>query len=87
MLKYNIVIEHAALRHIEFFKKNYKVIAKKIHALLLDIVKTPFVGIGKPEALKFELTGYWSRRITQEHRLVYKLRQNEIVVISCRYHY
>ncbi len=87
MLKYNIVIEQAALRHIEFFKKNDKVIAKKIHALLLDIAKTPFVGIGKLEALKFELTGYWSRRITQEHRLVYKLRQNEIVVISCRYHY
>ena len=50
-------------------------------------MRTPFEGIGKPEALKGDLQGYWSRRITSEHRLVYKYIDDEIRVASCRYHY
>ena len=64
---------------------------KKIYArivkLIKDIERHPFVGIGKPEPLKHELAGLWSRRITAEHRLVYQAGEEEIVIVSCRFHY
>jgi toxin YoeB len=60
---------------------------KKINDLIKDIRRTPFEGKGKPEPLKYDLAGYWSRRITLEHRLVYKFEHNKIYIISCRYHY
>lgn len=50
-------------------------------------MRTPFEGIGKPEALKGDLQGYWSRRITSEHRLVYKYQKELLLIASCRYHY
>ena len=62
-------------------------ILKKINSLLKDIQINPFEGIGKPESLKYDLAGYWSRRISQEHRLVYKIDNQNIVIIACRYHY
>ncbi|MGD8793483.1 MAG: Txe/YoeB family addiction module toxin [Anaerolineae bacterium] len=55
--------------------------------LIRDIDRDPFVGLGKPEPLKHDLAGLWSRRITDEHRLVYKVTEEEIVIISCRFHY
>jgi toxin YoeB len=64
-------------------KKNLK----KINALLKEIRRSPFEGSGKPEALKHALQGCWSRRINQEHRLVYEVFEDRIHVISCRYHY
>ena len=65
-----------------------KQIFKKIMELLKSIKRTPFQGIGKPELLKFNQTGYWSRRITHEHRLVYKVDiQNNIFIASCKGHY
>ncbi len=63
-----------------------KVFAKIIN-LIKDIERNPFNGIGKPEPLKHELAGYWSRRITDEHRLVYKVEEDKIIIISCKYHY
>lgn len=60
---------------------------RKINSLIKEIQRTPFQGAGKPEALKFDLSGYWSRRIDHEHRLVYQVHQNELIIISCRYHY
>ena len=60
---------------------------KKINALLQDIKRNPFDGIGKPESLKHEMAGTWSRRINQEHRLVYEVVEESILVVSCRYHY
>jgi len=60
---------------------------KKINELIKDIERTPYKGLGKPEALKFDLTGYWSRRIDREHRLVYQVIGEEILIYSCRYHY
>ncbi len=64
---------------------------KKIHVrivkLIKDIDRSPFSGLGKPEPLKHELKGLWSRRITKEHRLVYKVTEEEIVIVSCRFHY
>ena len=60
---------------------------KKINELLKDIQRNPFDGIGKPEALKYDLAGYWSRRIDHEHRLVYQILENEISIFSCRFHF
>ncbi len=60
---------------------------KKIHRLLKDIDRSPFAGLGKPEPLKFELTGYWSRRINQTDRLIYKVDNATTIVIACKGHY
>ncbi len=64
---------------------------KKIYARLIELIKdiqrNPFSGIGKPEPLKHELKGLWSRRITDEHRLVYKVDDKEVLIISCKFHY
>ncbi|MDK6907387.1 Txe/YoeB family addiction module toxin [Actinotignum timonense] len=62
-------------------------IVKKVNALLKDISRNGHEGIGKPEPLRYNYEGYWSRRITDEHRLVYKISDDAIVIISCRYHY
>ncbi len=64
-----------------------KKMTKKINSLLRDIMRSPFSGIGKPEGLKHDLTGLWSRRIDLEHRLVYKVESEIITVISCRFYY
>ncbi|PZV28142.1 MAG: Txe/YoeB family addiction module toxin [Snowella sp.] len=64
-----------------------KKIYAKIVTLIKDIERDPFSGLGKPEALKHDLSGLWSRRITQEHRLVYRISDEEVVIISCRFHY
>lgn len=66
---------------------NDKKIYKKIVDLITEITRQPYQGTGKPEPLKHELQGYWSRRITEEHRLVYKVEQNAILIIACKYHY
>lgn len=70
-----------------YWQATDKKMIKRINELLKDISKTPFSGVGKPEALKFNLSGYWSRRINSEHRLVYKIENNCIIILSCRYHY
>ena len=60
---------------------------KKINALIKDIERTPFVGLGKPEPLKHALAGFWSRRIDIEHRLIYRIRDDKLEIAQCRYHY
>ncbi|UJX42360.1 Txe/YoeB family addiction module toxin [Desulfovibrio sp. JY] len=60
---------------------------KKINALIREILREPFSGTGKPEPLKFDLAGCWSRRIDMEHRLVYLIEDGDCVIIACRYHY
>ncbi len=64
-----------------------KQILKKINEQIKDIKRQPYHGIGKPEALKYDLAGYCSRRIDSEHRLVYQVAVEEILIFSCRYHY
>jgi toxin YoeB len=64
-----------------------KRVLKKINQLIKDIQREPFEGIGKPEPLKHQLSGYWSRRITDEHRLVYEIYEDSLAIASCRYHY
>lgn len=70
-----------------YWQTRDKKILKKINTLLRDAKREPFTGLGKPEPLKHELAGYWSRRITQEHRLVYEVFEESILVLSCCYHY
>ena len=64
-----------------------KKIVSKINELIKSISRTPFEGIGKPEPLKFELTGTWSRRIDNEHRLIYQIIRRDILILNCRYLY
>jgi toxin YoeB len=70
-----------------WFQQNDRKRLKRINALIKDTIRNPFEGLGKPEPLKSELSGYWSRRITSEHRLVYRSSNTALVIISCRYHY
>ena len=70
-----------------YWQKTDKKILKRINTLIKEIKRHPFEGMGKPEPLKHDLSGYWSRRIDQEHRLVYRFDKKSIIVISCRYHY
>lgn len=60
---------------------------KRINDLIKDAQRNPFTGIGKPEALKHSLSGFWSRRIDETNRLVYEATEEDLVIISCRYHY
>ena len=84
-----ICFEANAWEDYLFWQRSDKKMQKKINALIREICKQPFTGIGKPEALKYDLSGYWSRRINQEHRLVYRYdtATNIIVIMQCRYHY
>lgn len=70
-----------------YWQKTDKAVLRKINELLKSAQRTPYEGVGKPESLKYDLGGTWSRRITAEHRLVYFLDGEIIVVVSCRYHY
>ena len=69
------------------WQKEDKKIFLKIQNLIKDTIRNPFGGMGKPEPLKNNLKGYWSKRITKEHRLVYKVEENQLIIISCKYHY
>ncbi|HHB95268.1 MAG TPA: Txe/YoeB family addiction module toxin [Campylobacterales bacterium] len=64
-----------------------KKIFKKIQRLIKESIREPFSGIGKPEPLKNNLKGYWSKRITDEHRFVYKVEEDNLIIISCKFHY
>ena len=69
------------------WQKEDKTILKRINQLIKDIQQSPFQGIGNPESLKYDLSGFWSRRIDREHRLVYQVFDQEILIYSCKYHY
>lgn len=70
-----------------YWQKTDKKILRRINALIKDIQRNPFEGIGKPEPLKHALSGYWSRRINDEHRIVYKIFDDAIQMAQLRYHY
>ena len=69
------------------WKKNDKQKLKRINELLNDISRSPYEGIGKPEPLKFNYAGFWSRRIDEENRLIYRVIDDEIQIAKCRFHY
>lgn len=70
-----------------YWQKTDKKKLKRINELLKDISRTPFHGIGKPEPLKYKYSGFWSRRIDDEHRLIYQAKDDEILIAKCRHHY
>ena len=70
-----------------YWQQNDRATLKKINGLIKESMRTPFEGTGKPEALKENLKGFWSRRINLEHRLVYKVEDDAIYILQCRYHY
>jgi toxin YoeB len=83
----NVTFTPTALDDLRYWLKTDKRQAERVLALLEEIRRTPFEGAGKPEPLRFQLAGCWSRRIDREHRLIYQVEETEIVVIACRYHY
>lgn len=70
-----------------FWQEDDPGMLRKINALLRDVKRDPFKGIGKPEPLKGALSGYWSRRISEEHRMVYKVASGDLLIAQLRYHY
>nr|VFJ45811.1 MAG: toxin YoeB [Candidatus Kentron sp. FW]VFJ46573.1 MAG: toxin YoeB [Candidatus Kentron sp. FW] len=82
-----VAFEQCAFDDFTQWAATDKKIHKRIVSLITDTLRRPYVGIGKPEPLRHELRGYWSRRITDEHRLVYKVEGDMLVIIACRYHY
>ena len=82
-----LVFDKNALEDLKYFVEKDRRLALKIIALIEATLKSPFEGVGKPEPLKHALAGCWSRRINQEHRLVYRVEGNSVVVLGCRYHY
>lgn len=88
MMKYVLDFTEQANEDIEFHKKSGNVkMLNKIFQLLKDATDTPFEGIGKPEPLRHNLSGFWSRRINREHRLIYEVIENRIVIYSLKGHY
>jgi toxin YoeB len=88
----NLVFTPEAREDFEYWIDNDDEAANKIRGLLKEITRTPFHGMGKPEALKHNLKGFWSRRITGEHRLVYKIsgtkgKDQQCAIVQCRFHY
>ena len=82
-----IIFSKNAWEDYVYWQTEDKKTLKKINALIKDIQRTPYEGIGKPEPLKFDLAGYWSRRIDLEHRLVYQVEDSDILIYTCRFHY
>jgi toxin YoeB len=70
-----------------WFQENNTKLVSRINSLIKNAMRTPFDGIGNPKPLKADLSGFWSRRINLEHRLVYKVSKEEITIIACRFHY
>lgn len=83
----NISFTENAWEDYLYWQKMDKKIVKRINELIKDVKRSPFKGLGKPEPLKYDLTGKWSRRITDEHRLVYQVEGINLIVFTCRYHY
>ena len=83
----NIVFSEESFTDYQTWAQADKKLFKKINEIIKDIIRSPFSGIGKPEPLRHELSGYWSRRINEEHRLVYKVSETSILIASCKYHY
>ncbi len=70
-----------------YWQQTDKKILKRINELIKNTLRNPYEGKGKPEPLRYELEGYWSRQINSEHRLVYKVKDDLLIIVQCRYHY
>jgi len=79
--------DQSAWEDYQYWIDKDKKVLRKINSLIKECQRTPFEGTGKPEALRQNLSGFWSRRITGEHRLVYKVDNDVLFIAQCRYHY
>jgi toxin YoeB len=82
-----VVFTESGWQDYLWFQEHNRPLLKRINDLIKDAQRSPFRGLGKPEPLKGELSGYWSRRINAEHRLVYGVSETELTIIACRHHY
>ena len=82
-----LVFTERGWEEYQWFNENNRPLFKRLNLLIKECLRTPFEGLGKPEKLKNELSGYWSKRIDQEHRLVYFVDGSDFVIYSCRHHY
>jgi len=82
-----IIFTHSAWGDYLWFQEQDRKLIKRINQLIKETTRSAFEGIGKPEPLKGDLAGYWSRRITHEHRMVYSATESELVIIALRFHY
>jgi toxin YoeB len=83
----NMTFTPSAWDDYQWFAQHDRKLTKRINQIIQDVLRAPFEGIGKPEPLKGDLSGYWSRRINDEHRLVYAVKDDNVIFIACRYHY
>ncbi|MBK8446025.1 MAG: Txe/YoeB family addiction module toxin [Micropruina sp.] len=83
----NLAFTSAAWDDLNYWAEKDRATYKKVRSLLKEILRTPFEGTGKPEPLKYQSGNVWSRRISQEHRLVYAVEDDQIVVLAARFHY
>lgn len=83
----NIVFTELSWEQYLYWQKTGKKKLERIHELIKDIQRNQFKGIGKPEPLKGNLKGFWSRRIDEEHRLVYRIQNQQVEIVQCRYHF
>ncbi len=83
----NLIFADHAWEDYLYWQKTDKKTVKRINSLIKDIQRSPFDGIGKPEPLKHALAGYWSRRINDEHRIIYKVDSESVYIAQLRYHY
>jgi toxin YoeB len=82
-----LVFSDEAWEDYLYWQKQDKKILERINKLIQEIQREPFSGVGKPEPLKHALSGFWSRRITDEHRIVYRVEENALMIAQLRYHY
>jgi toxin YoeB len=82
-----IAFTDSAWQDYLWFQEHDRKLLKRVNMLIKDASRSPFEGIGKPEPLKGDLSGYWSRRIDDEHRLLYTIARDEMIIVACRFHY
>ena len=83
----NLTFTPSAWDDYQWFQQQDRRLLKRINQLIQEILRSPFDGIGKPEPLKGDLSGDWSRRINDEHRVVYSIRNQDVIIVACRFHY
>ena len=82
-----IVFDQDAWEDYQLWAQNDGAMPKRLNRLIEDCIRSPFSGIGKPEALREDFSGWWSRRIDEEHRLVYRVEGGDLLIAQCRFHY
>ena len=82
-----ILFHEKAFEEYLYWQKNDKKTLKRLNNIIKDITRNPYEGLGKPEPLRYALQGYWSRRITLEDRIIYKVDNDNLIIISCARHY